>query len=74
MDVVGITQTLGLVGAIGGGVAARNRKKEMEELNEKLRSVNAVRTNDARRSRHPPYLLRLRGVESNRVQRSSTEY
>ena len=48
VDVVGISQTLGLVGAIGGGLAARNRKKETESLNEKLRSVNAVRT------RYPP--------------------
>jgi hypothetical protein len=73
VDVVGISQTLGLLGAIGGGLVARNRKKEMEELNEKLRSVNAVRMNTARRSR-PPHLLRLCGVERQRVQRPSSAY
>lgn len=50
IDVVGITQTVGLIGAVVGGTSARNRKAEMEELNAKLRSVNKVLREQARSS------------------------
>lgn len=48
VDVVGITQTVALVGALVGGLSARNRKAELEELNEKLRNVNKVLREQAR--------------------------
>lgn len=40
IDVVGITQTVALVGAIGAGLTSNARKAEIAELNEKLRAVN----------------------------------
>eukprot|EP00959_Pyramimonas_sp_CCMP1952_P065957 1377052-Pyramimonas_sp.AAC.1 len=40
VDVVGISQTVALIGALVGGISARNRKIELEELNDKLRNVN----------------------------------
>lgn len=40
IDVVGISQTAALIGAIVGGVSARNRKNEVERLNEQLRRIN----------------------------------
>ena len=40
VDVVGITQTVALVGAIGAGLTSNARKAEIAELNEKLRAVN----------------------------------
>jgi len=48
IDVVGITQTIALIGALVGGLSARNRKIELEELNDKLRNVNKVLREQAR--------------------------
>ena len=42
VDVVGITQTVALVGAIGAGLTSNARKAEIAELNEKLRLVNST--------------------------------
>jgi tetratricopeptide (TPR) repeat protein len=42
VDVVGITQTVALVGAIGAGLTSNARKAEIAELNEKLRAVNST--------------------------------
>jgi len=50
VDVVGIVQTLALIGAVVGGVSARNRKMEMDALNEKLRTVNKVLREQSRAS------------------------
>ena len=41
VDVVGISQTVALVGAIGAGLTSNARKAEIAELNEKLRLVNS---------------------------------
>ena len=40
VDVVGISETVALVGAIGAGLTSNARKAEIAELNEKLRAVN----------------------------------
>ena len=40
IDVVGITEFVALVGALVGGITARQRKAELERLNEQLRRVN----------------------------------
>ena len=40
VDVVGITQLVALIGALVGGVVARQRKEEVERLNEQLRKIN----------------------------------
>ena len=40
IDIVGITEFIALVGALVGGIAARQRKAELERLNEQLRKVN----------------------------------
>ncbi|KIY98117.1 hypothetical protein MNEG_9846, partial [Monoraphidium neglectum] len=37
IDIVGITEFIALAGALVGGVAARQRKAELERLNEQLR-------------------------------------
>jgi hypothetical protein len=37
VDVVGISQTVALVGAIGAGLTSNARKAEIAELNEKVR-------------------------------------
>jgi tetratricopeptide (TPR) repeat protein len=42
VDVVGITQTVALIGAIGAGLTSNARKAEIAELNEKLRLVNST--------------------------------
>jgi len=42
VDVVGISQTVALVGAIGAGLTSNARKAEIAELNEKLRAVNST--------------------------------
>ncbi len=39
IDVVGITELVALVGALVGGISARQRKVELERLNEQLRKV-----------------------------------
>ncbi|KAK3240690.1 hypothetical protein CYMTET_49485 [Cymbomonas tetramitiformis] len=48
VDVVGITQTIGLTGALVAGLSARNRKAEVEALNAKLRTVNQTLRKQAR--------------------------
>jgi hypothetical protein len=40
IDIVGITEFIALVGALVGGLTARNRKLELERLNEQLRKIN----------------------------------
>jgi tetratricopeptide (TPR) repeat protein len=40
VDIVGITEAVALVGALVGGVSARQRKDELEEVNGKLRQIN----------------------------------
>ena len=40
VDVVGITEAIALVGALVGGVSARQRKQELEDVNDKLRQIN----------------------------------
>lgn len=40
VDVVGISETVALVGAVGAGLTSNARKAEIAELNEKLRAVN----------------------------------
>jgi len=41
IDIVGITEFIALVGALVGGITARQRKAELERLNEQLRKVGA---------------------------------
>jgi len=40
IDIVGITEFIALVGALVGGITARQRKAELERLNEQLRKIN----------------------------------
>lgn len=40
IDIVGITEFVALAGALVGGITARQRKNELERLNEQLRKVN----------------------------------
>ena len=42
IDVVGITEAVALVGAIGAGLTSNARKAEIAELNEKLRTINVT--------------------------------
>lgn len=48
VDIVGITEFVALVGALVGGVTARNRKEELERLNEQLRKINLSLRQQAR--------------------------
>ncbi|GMH41343.1 hypothetical protein BSKO_09253 [Bryopsis sp. KO-2023] len=48
VDVVGITEVVALIGALVGGVAARQRKMEVEKLNESLRKINMSLRQQAR--------------------------
>jgi hypothetical protein len=48
IDVVGITEAIALLGATVGGVSARQRKVELEEVNEKLRAINISLRQQAR--------------------------
>lgn len=48
MDVVGITEAIALIGALVGGLVARQRKKEAERLNEQLRKINMQLRQQAR--------------------------
>jgi hypothetical protein len=43
VDIVGITEFIALVGALVGGITARQRKAELERLNEQLRKVGGAR-------------------------------
>ena len=54
VDVVGITQTVALVGAIGAGLTSNARKAEIAELNEKLRAVNSTLRAQIRQPVAPP--------------------
>ena len=40
IDIVGITEGIALAGALVGGLSARNKRAEVEALNERLRSIN----------------------------------
>ena len=42
IDVVGITEAVALVGAVGAGLTSNARKAEIAELNEKLRTINVT--------------------------------
>lgn len=42
VDIVGITEFIALVGALVGGITARQRKNELERLNEQLRKVRSA--------------------------------
>lgn len=48
IDVVGITEAIALIGALVGGLVARQRKKEAERLNEQLRKINMQLRQQAR--------------------------
>jgi hypothetical protein len=48
VDVVGITEAVAFVGALVGGVSARQRKVELEEVNDKLRRINLSLRQQAR--------------------------
>ena len=48
VDVVGITEAIALIGALVGGISARQRKREVEIVNEKLRRVNLSLRQQAR--------------------------
>ena len=40
IDIAGILESIALVGALVGGISARQRKAELEEVNDKLRKIN----------------------------------
>ncbi|GBF92346.1 hypothetical protein Rsub_05548 [Raphidocelis subcapitata] len=48
VDIVGITEFVALVGALVGGITSRQRKAELERLNEQLRKVNMSLRQQAR--------------------------
>lgn len=48
IDIVGITELVALVGALVGGITARQRKAELERLNEQLRKINLSLRQQAR--------------------------
>jgi hypothetical protein len=48
VDVIGVTQAVAVLGALVGGLSSRQRKQEVEELNEKLRVVNTALRAQAR--------------------------
>lgn len=48
IDIVGITEFIALVGALVGGITARQRKAELERLNEQLRKINMSLRQQAR--------------------------
>jgi hypothetical protein len=48
IDIVGITEFVALVGALVGGITARQRKAELERLNEQLRKINMSLRQQAR--------------------------
>ncbi len=45
---MGITEFIALVGALVGGISARQRKAELERLNEQLRKINVGLRQQAR--------------------------
>ena len=48
VDVVGITELIALIGALVGGLVARQRKQETERLNDQLRRINMQLRQQAR--------------------------
>lgn len=48
VDIVGITELIALIGALVGGVTSRQRKDEVERLNEQLRKINVSLRQQAR--------------------------
>jgi tetratricopeptide (TPR) repeat protein len=48
IDIVGITEGIALVGALVGGIAAKSRKDEVQNLNEQLRTINVSLRKQAR--------------------------
>ncbi|KAK9820407.1 hypothetical protein WJX72_010010 [[Myrmecia] bisecta] len=48
VDVVGITEFIALTGALVGGFTSRQRKEEVEQLNEQLRKINMSLRQQAR--------------------------
>ncbi|KAL6752829.1 FLU chloroplast precursor, alternative spliced version s-FLP [Haematococcus lacustris] len=48
VDIVGITELVALIGALVGGITARQRKDELERLNEQLRRINLSLRQQAR--------------------------
>lgn len=48
IDIVGITEAVALVGALVGGITSRQRKAEVEKLNEQLRKINVSLRQQAR--------------------------
>ncbi len=48
VDVVGISESVALLGALVGGISARQRKDELEKLNEQLRKINLQLRQQAR--------------------------
>lgn len=48
VDVVGITEFIGLLGALVAGILARQRKMELQRLNEQLRKINLSLRQNAR--------------------------
>ncbi|KAK9846451.1 hypothetical protein WJX81_004056 [Elliptochloris bilobata] len=48
VDVVGITEVVALTGALVGGISARQRKAELERLNDQLRKINMSLRQQAR--------------------------
>lgn len=45
---MGITEAILLLGALAGGISARQRKEELERLNEQLRKINLQLRQQAR--------------------------
>ena len=48
IDIVGVSETILAIGALSGGLAANARKQEVEELNDKLRTINLQLRQEAR--------------------------
>ena len=48
IDIVGITVSILSIGALVGGIVARQRKEEVEKLNEQLRKINLQLRQQAR--------------------------
>ena len=74
VDVVGIAETVGLVGAITAGVSSRQRKIEVEELNDKLRRINLSLREQARTTNSAAALAQQRSPCSFLVSRISSPF
>ena len=75
MDVVGITELVALIGATTAGIAARQRKVEVERLNEQLRKINLSLRQQARAGTvyAPGVCVRGQGVQLQGQQLSSNQ-